>query len=94
MYMKRFGSRLTTISLLALLPMATGCGFVFSHAPPEGHEQMDFFTCTESVVLPSEGTTGLSSSAGGEPHIFAWDSAANIPSDAPTVWLKVHPMDS
>ena len=52
MYMKRLGSRLTTISLLALLPMATGCGFVFSHAPPEGHEQMDFFTCTESNAGP------------------------------------------
>ena len=49
MYMKRFGSRLMTISLLALLPMATGCGFVFSHAPPEGHEQLDYFTCTENI---------------------------------------------
>ena len=52
MYMKRFGSRLMTISLLALLPTATGCGFVFSHAPPEGHEQLDYFTCTENNAGP------------------------------------------
>jgi len=52
MYMKRFGSRLMTVSLLTLLPMATGCGFLFSHAPPESHEQMDFFSCTESNAGP------------------------------------------
>ena len=50
--MKRFGSRLMTVSLLTLLPMATSCGFLFSHAPPEGHEQMDFFSCTESNAGP------------------------------------------
>lgn len=52
MHRKRFGSRPMTISLLALLPMATGCGFLFSHAPPEGHEQLDYFTCTESNAGP------------------------------------------
>ena len=52
MYMKRFGSRLMTIALLALLPMATGCGFVFSHAPPDCHEQMDYFACTEGNAGP------------------------------------------
>ena len=52
MYRKRFGSRLMTISLLALVPMATGCGFLFSHAPPVGHEEMGFFTCTESNAGP------------------------------------------
>ena len=37
----------------ALLPVVTGgCGFLFSHAPPEGHEQMDYFTCTEGDAGP------------------------------------------
>jgi hypothetical protein len=44
---------LTRVALLALLPLATGsCGFIFSHAPPEGHEQMQHFTCTESNAGP------------------------------------------
>ena len=29
-----------------------GCGFVFTHGPPQGHEQMDYFTCTESNTGP------------------------------------------
>ncbi|NIM49706.1 MAG: hypothetical protein GTN62_05620 [Gemmatimonadales bacterium] len=38
---------------LGLLSVATGaCGFIFSHAPPEGHEQMEYFTCTESDAGP------------------------------------------
>ena len=41
------------LALLGLLPMATSaCGFVFTHAPPEGHEQMDYFGCTEGNVGP------------------------------------------
>lgn len=31
---------------------AFGCGFVFSHAPPPGHERMEYFTCTESDAGP------------------------------------------
>ncbi len=50
---KRFASRLTIVALLGLLPMATGaCGFIFSHAPPQGHDQMEYFTCTESKTGP------------------------------------------
>ncbi len=52
MYRKRFGSRPMTISLLALMPFTAGCGFLFSHAPPEDHEQLDYFTCTESNAGP------------------------------------------
>ena len=38
--------------------MATGaCGFIFSHGPPEGHEQMDYFVCTESNAGPIIGPT-------------------------------------
>ena len=48
----RFQS-LRAIAFLGLVPAATGaCGFIFSHAPPAGHEQMDYFTCTESNVAP------------------------------------------
>ena len=49
----RFASRLTAVAFLGLVPAATGaCGFILSHAPPVGHEQMDSFTCTESNVGP------------------------------------------
>ena len=49
----RFASRLTAVAFLGLVPAATGaCGFILSHAPPVGHEQMDSFTCTESVAAP------------------------------------------
>ena len=48
-----FVSRLTMCALLGSLPMATGaCGFIFSHAPPEGHDQMEYFSCTESNAAP------------------------------------------
>ena len=50
---KRFASRLTAIAFLGLVPAATGaCGFIFSHGPPVGHEQMEYFTCTESNAGP------------------------------------------
>ena len=52
MYRKRLGSRPMTISLLALMALTTGCGFIVSHGPPEGHEQLDYFTCTESNTGP------------------------------------------
>jgi hypothetical protein len=46
-------SRLATASILGFLLMSsTGCGFIFSHAPPEGYEQMDYFSCTESNAGP------------------------------------------
>ncbi len=50
---KHFVSRLTIVALLGSVPMVTGaCGFIFSHAPPQGHEQMEYFTCTESNTGP------------------------------------------
>ena len=52
MYRKRCGLRPMTISLLALMPLTTGCGFILSHGPPEGHEQLDYFSCTESNTGP------------------------------------------
>lgn len=42
------------IFLLGLVPLLlSGCGFVFSHGPPTGHEQMESFTCTESNAGPT-----------------------------------------
>ena len=42
------------IVLLGLVPLLlSGCGFVFSHGPPTGHEQMESFTCTESNAGPT-----------------------------------------
>ncbi len=50
---ERLVSRLMVIAFLASLPVTTGaCGFILTHAPPEGHEQMDYFTCTESDAGP------------------------------------------
>ncbi len=43
------GKSLARVGLIALLPLATGaCGFVFMHGPPEQHEQLNRFNCTES----------------------------------------------
>jgi hypothetical protein len=28
------------------------CGFLFTHAPPDGHEQLQHFSCTESNAGP------------------------------------------
>ncbi len=39
------------LTCVALATMS-GCGFIFSKAPPVGHEQMDYFTCTESNTGP------------------------------------------
>lgn len=37
---------------LFALAASSGCGFVFSKGPPIGHEQMDYFSCTESNTGP------------------------------------------
>jgi hypothetical protein len=38
---------------VVLLPTIMGaCGFVFTHGPPKGHEQLDSFSCTESNLGP------------------------------------------
>lgn len=30
----------------------SACGFIFTHAPPAGHENLQYFTCTESNTGP------------------------------------------
>ena len=35
-----------------VLATSGACGFLFSKAPPEGHEQLEYFTCTESDAGP------------------------------------------
>ena len=46
-------SRLSTLLLLGLLPVATGgCGFLLTQGPPTGHEQMTSFSCTEGTAGP------------------------------------------
>lgn len=50
---RRFAGRLAVIGLIGSMAVAqTGCGFLFSHGPPVGHEQMDYFTCTEGNAGP------------------------------------------
>jgi hypothetical protein len=45
--------RLVTVALLASALFGTvACGFVLTQGPPEGHQQMTHFTCTESNVGP------------------------------------------
>lgn len=44
-----------TVRLLLCLPLltaATGCGFLFVHGPPTGHEQLEYIPCTESDAGP------------------------------------------
>ena len=41
------------ITCVVLIPLVIGgCGYVFTHGPPTGHEQMDYFSCTESNAGP------------------------------------------
>jgi uncharacterized protein YjdB len=35
-----------------LLTAASGCGFIFTHGPPTGHEQLEYIPCTESDAGP------------------------------------------
>jgi hypothetical protein len=48
--------RLTYLTRTGLLASATpilvGCGFVFSHGPPDNHQQLEYFSCTESNTGP------------------------------------------
>ena len=37
---------------LPLLAAASGCGWLFVHAPPTGHEQLEYIPCTESDAGP------------------------------------------
>jgi hypothetical protein len=46
-------SHASTVACMVLLPLsASACGFIFSHGPPEGHENMDYISCTESNAGP------------------------------------------
>jgi hypothetical protein len=38
---------------LAMAVWLTGCSFAFVSGPPENHEQLPYFTCTESRVVPA-----------------------------------------
>lgn len=44
--------RVHRLLLLPLLTAASGCGFLFTHGPPTGHEQLDYIPCTESDAGP------------------------------------------
>src|SRR5438093_3069983 len=37
---------------LPLLAAASGCGWIFTHGPPTGHEQLEYIPCTESDAGP------------------------------------------
>lgn len=45
--------RLTRIAFLfVLLPAVSGCGYLFVNGPPAEHQQMNYFSCTESNTGP------------------------------------------
>lgn len=45
-------SHMVPLALTCVALATSGCGLIFSKGPPAGHEQMDYFTCTESDVGP------------------------------------------
>jgi len=54
MTMRQVAARLTTAVLLGSLAVgSSGCGFILTQAPPAGHENMSYFTCTESNTGPA-----------------------------------------
>jgi hypothetical protein len=40
------------MALSCLLPSLTGCALLFVQGPPDNHEELDSFSCTESRVAP------------------------------------------
>jgi hypothetical protein len=38
--------------LVPLILATTGCSLLFVHGPPDGYQEMESFSCTESRVLP------------------------------------------
>jgi hypothetical protein len=47
---------LVPVRLLLCVPLltaASGCGFLFVHGPPTGHEQLEYISCTESDAGPA-----------------------------------------
>ncbi len=46
-------SRFAVVSLVGLLSIgSSSCGFIFSHGPPDGYEQMSSFDCTTENTGP------------------------------------------
>jgi len=42
----------TRAALLSLLPLVTaGCSFIFVNGPPPGHQELAYFTCTDTKGL-------------------------------------------
>jgi Big-like domain-containing protein len=49
----RTGTRAAaTLPVIALLVTSSSCGFILTQAPPQNHEQLSYFSCTESNVGP------------------------------------------
>lgn len=49
----QFGALSSMAVLLAAVVLGTsGCGYIFVNGPPENHEQMNYFSCTESDAGP------------------------------------------
>jgi hypothetical protein len=44
--------RLSRRIALFLLPATGACGFILTQGPPQGHQSMSYFTCTESNAGP------------------------------------------
>ena len=42
--------RITLLCVFFLMP--TACGYLFVNGPPPNHERLNFFTCTQSRVMP------------------------------------------
>lgn len=50
---KRLCARLTLALLVSYVSaVGQGCGLFLTHGPPEGHEHMQYFTCTENNLGP------------------------------------------
>ena len=70
-----------TMAVLLLALTVSGCSFVLVQGPPEGHESMAYFTCTDSREWPTydllqAGVAGLVSIAvilAGRSDASAWD---------------------
>lgn len=45
-------NKVLKLSGACLLVLATGCGFLFVNGPPENHEKLPYFSCTESNAGP------------------------------------------
>lgn len=43
----------TVVLTVLVVPLSVGgCGFIFVNGPPENHQEMNYFNCTESEVGP------------------------------------------